>query len=148
MNDLLDTLHKLKVIASIQENDKVQTRGGIYITKANLAFQGVLRWISKEDRASNIASIWSIFTKAVILCEGLLSERATITEDASMLTNTQHLTRLRAEMRAAAIGVARLAVTYSEDAHICARISTICEALEDDLTRIDTLFGLTVGHTV
>jgi len=139
-NKYIEIVHKLKILSTLREHDRVQTRSGLFVARSTAVLQGVSRWFSNETRQKNIEAITKIIREALSLCKSELSARRELLrgdDSLLLLKNSQVLKRLKTEISYAMIGVLNLKTTYSADSHTCSKIEIIHEFVEDELEQID-----------
>lgn len=107
MDTDIDLLTKLRVLASIKENQKVCTRQVHVRVDDRSTFQGLFRMWDGESRSHNIESIRSIMQEAIVL----MRERPSMQD----------------EVFAATKGIEMLKRTYSSDSHAVARLEVIVD---------------------
>jgi len=141
--EISSVLHSLKVLAAIKENDKVETRKGVYVDRSDSFMQPWYRWIHAENRKTNLAAIEGIFERALNCCDILVKQRTAMkqTEEKKdpllLVANKQLIQRLQAELKSALKGVRNLAVTYHSDSHSTATIALVQDTVTDRVERIN-----------
>jgi hypothetical protein len=144
--DILRLLHSLKVLATVQENDRIQTRNGIHVAAANQYFSFLHRWLFAESRQTNLVTIKSIFDQSFLHCQKIceelkaLKELTEVESESYCLEPHQILLRLQMEIRNALKGLKKLKTTYINDSHSSATISLIEDTVLDKLDLIRAEF--------
>uniref|UniRef100_A0A6C0BNW8 Uncharacterized protein n=1 Tax=viral metagenome TaxID=1070528 RepID=A0A6C0BNW8_9ZZZZ len=137
-------LHALRVLASINKQDRIGTQGSIYLESGNSLMVALSRWYYGESRTTNFEMIEKILKDALDLCEKLLENREMLlknnAQDLTLLENSQLLTRFQAEIKGALMGTANLATTYADDASAVARLFTMNQTARNHLQRISLHF--------
>lgn len=135
---VLQTLHSLKVIATIKENDRISTKKGIYVDTTENYIQSILRWINSENRSHNVGTLENVFNRAFDICWNLLdSKKALLSKPEKLLECDQRIQRLDTEIRNAQRGVSNLLVTYETDTHTVAKLQVINETVHDRLQLLE-----------
>ena len=134
---LLDILHPLYVIGSIQPTDRISTNNktGIFVDRGG--WQWLKRWIYKESRIKNVMDIEKIFIAAieeVDKLEKLIAETSRIPGAALRNRYKAEHTRLIRAIRKARKGLGNLKITYAGDSHLVARISVLSGSIDDRLS--------------
>lgn len=149
VSDKLTTLLlNLKVIASIQKNERLSTRNGFQVQTS--MFQGLYRWYNGENRTLNLNAVEHVFLEAVRLAHTLLDQRKTLQAtpvDTILLENDQQLQNLQEGLNNALAGLACLAFTYTDSATAVARIYTMTTMVKNSLARIELKYNLLVGES-
>ena len=129
-------LHSLKVLGSIRENEKLNTkRGKLCISSDSLA-QPFQRWIRSENRYDNIEYIENLCNTCFEFCFQLLNTLATKSE----LRPRQMLKRLVTEMENAKDGINVLKTTYVRDKDVVMRLSLLHDFIDDRVAEIKQSF--------
>lgn len=135
-------LHSLKVISKTKENDRLNTKSGIFIDSFENFLQPITRWARGERRDNNLETITDIFNKAFDMAFLFLEHRKTLSNMTSnnsleWLQNTQIINRVTAEITSAQKGLSNLKTTYKGDQHTVARIVLLYETIQDKLQQIE-----------
>lgn len=137
-------VQRLKVLATIRENDKLQTHGGeILVDSAHPGVQWLTRWIASEGRTRNIDAVEKLFLQAFRMCTELLkkvdntrSHLHETDERMQQLRAVQQFTRMRDAIYTAVNGVRNLCVTYRDDTSAVARLTTLVDDIHDRLVQV------------
>mgnify|MGYP001029107093 CR=1 FL=1 len=137
------TIHCLKIIATLKENDKLITKRGLFIDSYDNIWQSITRWMHTENRCQNIDRLVDIFNGAFDIANTIITHREAIGKPDSvvMLQNKQEITRLMIEITRADKAMAHLTVTYSTDSHTVAKIELLRESIHDRLLQVEHRIG-------
>lgn len=141
-----DLCHALKVIASIKENERFSTNGGIYVQSHDESWVWMKRWVYGDDRTTNIKTIKVVFLATFALIDKCLLEREEIMKKKSnarpdviqRMKNAQLIGRLTKAIVDAKVSMEHLKKTYKDDAHTVSRIDMLSDSIKDRLQLICT----------
>lgn len=141
-----DLCHALKVIASIKENERFSTSGGIYVQPNDESWVWMKRWLCGDDRTTNIKTIKMIFIATFALIDKCLIEREEIMKKKTSsrpdviqrMKNAQLISRLTKAIVDAKVSMEHLKKTYKDDAHTVSRIDMLSDSIKDRLQLICT----------
>ncbi len=142
--------HDLKIIASIKSRQRFTTNGcRIYIQPADDPWQGLWRFITRQDRQRNLKDVEFIMDKAFRMIEFLFSQKEILEKNSEQspsrtrrdilmaTTNDQKIRRLRASIEDVLQNIDGLSETYRDDTNTVAKIQVLKETIRDKLEQID-----------
>ena len=136
-------LLKLRIIASLQKNDRLNTVNGFYVDTS--IWQGLGRWYNGENRESNLNAVEAVLLDSIRLAHNLLDQRKTLLKtptDVVLLQNDQQIQSIQREIENALGGLANLAFTYTDSTSAVARIYTITTMVKNSLARLELKYNL------
>ena len=133
------TLRNLGVIASIAQNDKMNTEGEVFSIYTPTSLRGVVRMYYGESRETNITRIQQNIRSAKTFITNSLSEIHTNENDErtsfalkiSLSTQTQSCQRMLMALKDCIVGLKNLSATYREDASITSKLNILINEVED-----------------
>lgn len=132
------TLHNLRVLASVSQNDKLMTNEDRFDIYCPTTLRAMMRMWYGEKRAQNVQRVRATVREAMNFASRSLEEasallQATSSSDFRLRVDTtavQHLRMMEALVRAQQ-GLRNLLQTYREDAALASQITLVVEEITD-----------------
>lgn len=139
-------LHDLKLIASLQEGDKVHTQNGVLCIEHNSAITSILRWCRGDCRLKSFAIIQHTLLESLRLAETTIQSYVKKRDqkksfDVIDMSQRNLLARLYRELESAVGGLRRLKITYVSDVNISANIDVLRESVLERLAAFKYFFS-------
>lgn len=122
-------LKNLKIIASLNQYDKIRTGKGVFIDSSS--YTSIIRWFSGENRDANVDFIERVFEDAFSISIEIIGKLQDLTPLKKIHAN-QTLSRLMSEIHAAQKGVRNLLITYNKDPVTVAKLQILIDYINDN----------------
>ena len=149
--DRQELLVKLKVIASLDHQERLCTTRSDIETLPNTFLSGIYRWWLGENRTQNLHVVGRILSTAFTEINAFIAYSRTSSCDMNSpkyITDQRFITRLEQEIRSARKGLDLLRITYQTAGHATtttARIEAMIDSIDAHLTELSQYTQYTVA---
>ena len=144
-NLIENCLLNLKIIAKLEENDKLITTDELLKIDKPIIFQGIRRWYTQESREVTMNKLNNIYTCSFNITDNILRNEKNLEEDETNLddSNSQIFQKFIIELTNSLRGIDNLKTTYKEDVPMISQLDMISSKLNTRLEKMNKICRIT-----